>query len=172
MRPSVDVPADPLGADLDEGVSDRIRARLPRIDAGRFSLLLIDRESGRAKRVRFDAVTLENILRADVKFVSPLAGALRDAVLTAAKELWPELQPYRPPKRLEPQPRREFDPEISDRYDSQGRFIARWRRRRGDAQALTEYAVILALVVIVAVIALVFIGGQVSTALQDIGESI
>jgi Flp pilus assembly pilin Flp len=47
------------------------------------------------------------------------------------------------------------------------------RHRRGESgQGLTEYALILTLIVIVAIIALVFIGGQVSQVLSDVGHSV
>ncbi|HEY7524918.1 MAG TPA: hypothetical protein VH813_00775 [Candidatus Limnocylindrales bacterium] len=48
--------------------------------------------------------------------------------------------------------------------------IAVIRRQRG--QGLAEYALILALVAIVAIIALFFLGNQVSQALSDVGNSI
>ena len=41
-----------------------------------------------------------------------------------------------------------------------------------DGQGLTEYALILALVAIVAIIALLFLGGQVSSILSDVGNSV
>jgi Flp pilus assembly pilin Flp len=45
-------------------------------------------------------------------------------------------------------------------------------RRSEQGQGLTEYALILTLIVIVAIIALVFIGGQVSQVLSDVGHSV
>jgi Flp pilus assembly pilin Flp len=39
-------------------------------------------------------------------------------------------------------------------------------------QGLAEYALLLALIAIVAVIALLFLGGQVSTVLSSVGDSI
>ena len=39
-------------------------------------------------------------------------------------------------------------------------------------QGLTEYALILTLVVIVAIIALVFLGGKVSEVLSNVGDSV
>jgi pilus assembly protein Flp/PilA len=44
--------------------------------------------------------------------------------------------------------------------------------RREGGQGLAEYALILALVAIVAIIALFFLGNQVSQALSDVGNSI
>ena len=39
-------------------------------------------------------------------------------------------------------------------------------------QGLAEYALILALIAMVAIIALLFLGGQVSTILSDVGNSV
>jgi pilus assembly protein Flp/PilA len=44
--------------------------------------------------------------------------------------------------------------------------------RREDGQGLAEYALILALIAIVAIIALIFRGGQVSTILSTVGNSV
>ena len=45
-------------------------------------------------------------------------------------------------------------------------------RRDEDGQGLAEYALILALIAIVAIIALIFHGGQVSTILSTVGNSV
>lgn len=45
-------------------------------------------------------------------------------------------------------------------------------RTREDGQGLAEYALILALIAIVAIIAVLFLGGQISDAFSMIGESI
>jgi pilus assembly protein Flp/PilA len=45
-------------------------------------------------------------------------------------------------------------------------------RRDDEGQGLAEYALILALIAIVAILALVFLGNQVSTILSTIGTSI
>ena len=39
-------------------------------------------------------------------------------------------------------------------------------------QGLAEYALILALIAIVAILALLFLGGQISTILSDVGNSV
>ena len=44
--------------------------------------------------------------------------------------------------------------------------------RRDDGQGLAEYALILALIAIVAIAALFYLGGQVSTILSNVGDSI
>ena len=41
-----------------------------------------------------------------------------------------------------------------------------------EGQGLAEYALILALITIVAIVALIFLGGQVSTILSTVGNSV
>lgn len=43
---------------------------------------------------------------------------------------------------------------------------------RADGQGLAEYALILGLIAMVAIIALMFMGGQVSKILSDVGASV
>jgi pilus assembly protein Flp/PilA len=43
---------------------------------------------------------------------------------------------------------------------------------REDGQGLAEYALILVLIAIVAIVALIFLGGQVSTILSTVGSSV
>ena len=50
-------------------------------------------------------------------------------------------------------------------------FIASLRRD-DEGQGLAEYALILALIAIVAILALIFLGNQVSTILSKVGSSI
>jgi len=50
------------------------------------------------------------------------------------------------------------------------RFLARLEREEG--QGLAEYALILALIAILAIVALIFLGGQISTVLSTVGSSI
>ena len=45
-------------------------------------------------------------------------------------------------------------------------------RRDSDGQGLAEYALILALIAMVAVLALIFMGGQVQTMLSKVGASV
>jgi pilus assembly protein Flp/PilA len=52
----------------------------------------------------------------------------------------------------------------------QGRFVERLRDEQG--QGLAEYALILVLIAIVAILALVFIGGNLSTILSKVGTSV
>ena len=51
------------------------------------------------------------------------------------------------------------------------KFLAAVRRDE-DGQGLAEYALILALIAIVAIDALIFLGGQVSTILSKVGSSV
>ena len=45
-------------------------------------------------------------------------------------------------------------------------------RRDEDGQGLAEYALILALIAIMAMVALIFLGGQVSSILSNVGNSV
>ena len=49
-------------------------------------------------------------------------------------------------------------------------FLAALRREEG--QGLAEYALILALIAIVAILALIFLGGQISKILSTVGSSV
>jgi pilus assembly protein Flp/PilA len=50
-------------------------------------------------------------------------------------------------------------------------FLASLRRDE-EGQGLAEYALILALIAIVAIAALIFLGGQISTILSGVGSSV
>jgi pilus assembly protein Flp/PilA len=45
-------------------------------------------------------------------------------------------------------------------------------RRDEEGQGLAEYALILALIAIVAILALIFLGGQISGILSNVGQSV
>jgi pilus assembly protein Flp/PilA len=47
-----------------------------------------------------------------------------------------------------------------------------WLHRDEDGQGLAEYALILALIAIVVIIALQFLGGQIKTILSTVGNSV
>lgn len=53
-------------------------------------------------------------------------------------------------------------------------LLARFLRLRADqsGQGLAEYALILVLIAMVAVVALIFLGGQLSTILSNVGNSV
>ncbi len=50
--------------------------------------------------------------------------------------------------------------------------LSQWLSRNEDGQGLAEYALILALIAIVAIISLLFLGGQVSNILSQVGTSV
>ena len=52
------------------------------------------------------------------------------------------------------------------------RFLPALLCRTEEGQGLAEYALILALIAVVAIVALLFLGGQVSTILSDVGNSV
>jgi pilus assembly protein Flp/PilA len=51
-------------------------------------------------------------------------------------------------------------------------IISRIIRTDEEGQGLAEYALILSLIALVAIIALIFLGGQVSTILDTVGKSV
>jgi len=52
------------------------------------------------------------------------------------------------------------------------KFLARFRQSDEDGQGLAEYALILALIAIVAIVALLYMGNQVSDKLSVIGSTL
>ena len=52
------------------------------------------------------------------------------------------------------------------------RIVSEFISRNEEGQGLAEYALILALIAIVAVLALLFLGNQVSDILHNVGDSI
>jgi Flp pilus assembly pilin Flp len=128
--------------------------------------MLIDETTGKATRVDFRPLPLEMILRSRRRDAPLLLGYLVESLLIAAQKLVPDFAPF--PRREPPQPRREFDP-MSE--DLERRAFPVWRRKRG-GQGLAEYALILVLIAIVAIVALQFLGSQINAVLSRIGESI
>jgi pilus assembly protein Flp/PilA len=51
-------------------------------------------------------------------------------------------------------------------------IISDWLTRQEEGQGLAEYALILALIAVVAIVALLFLGGNISTVLSDVGNSV
>jgi pilus assembly protein Flp/PilA len=47
-----------------------------------------------------------------------------------------------------------------------------WLHRDEEGQGLAEYALILALIAILAIVALIFLGGKISTTLSIVGNSL
>jgi pilus assembly protein Flp/PilA len=50
--------------------------------------------------------------------------------------------------------------------------IVTWLHRDEEGQGLAEYALILALIAVLAIVALLFLGGRINTVLSTIGNSI
>jgi Flp pilus assembly pilin Flp len=61
---------------------------------------------------------------------------------------------------------------ILTRPQQEPAMVERERRPADGGQTLAEYALILALIAILAVLALLFLGGQINTLLSDVGNSI
>ena len=51
-------------------------------------------------------------------------------------------------------------------------LISTWLRTNEDGQGLAEYALILALIAVAAIVALLFLGSQISTVLSTVGDSV
>jgi len=51
-------------------------------------------------------------------------------------------------------------------------LISTWLRTNEDGQGLAEYALILALIAVAAIVALLFLGNQISTVLSTVGDSV
>jgi Flp pilus assembly pilin Flp len=130
--------------------------------------MLIDETTGKATRVDFRPLPLEMILRSRRRDAPLLLGYLVESLLIAAQKIVPDFAPF--PRREPPKPieRREFDPMSGD---LERRTFPVWRRSRG-GQGLAEYALILGLIAIVAIVALQFLGSQVNALLSRIGESV
>ena len=131
-------------------------------------MLLIDNQTGKATRVNFAPMTLEAILRSVRRDRPLLLGYLLEQLHTAALKLWPELGPLpeRPP--LNPSPA--IEPREGQEMTPQP-WRPPWRRNR-EAQSLVEYSLVVALIAIVAIVALAFIGSQISGMLTNLGNSI
>ena len=52
------------------------------------------------------------------------------------------------------------------------RYLSAWLSQRPEGQGLAEYALILSLIAIVAIAALLFLGGEVSSILSQVGSSV
>jgi pilus assembly protein Flp/PilA len=51
-------------------------------------------------------------------------------------------------------------------------WIVAWMHRDEEGQGLAEYALILALIAILAIVSLAFLGGRISTILSTVGNSV
>lgn len=157
------------------GVSrDTIEARLPKSKPGAFTLLLIDNRSKRATRVDVRPMTVEAILRAGGDKPSLLSAFLRAALVNAALKIDPDFEVVDATAPLERA--HLLDRRRSEKPAEKPR-LPNWMRRRDDGwedhgQGLAEYALVIALIAIIAIIGLLFLGSQVSTTLSIVGESL
>jgi Flp pilus assembly pilin Flp len=128
-----------------------------------------DRLTGRIAVVDVGPFTLEGILRSSARQHRIVLGHLRESLTQALVTLKPNFRPllsdHQQPIVLDPWP-----------VDSP-HWVPRWRRfaeRREDkqGQGLTEYALILALIVIVSIVVLAFLGQTISTFLSQAAETI
>jgi Flp pilus assembly pilin Flp len=143
--------------------------RIPERDAGRFALLLLDEQTGKAAFVDVAPMTLEAILRGRARDRVLLRGWLIENIFRALSAIAPDVAPRPPRKILTDYP---IELTLERRTDNHGRFIPRWRRSHEEGQGLAEYALIIALIAVIAVVALLFLGTQISDLLNRVGESI
>jgi Flp pilus assembly pilin Flp len=130
--------------------------------------MIKDTQTGRLRQVSFGPFSLEAILRSSHRD-RPMIGALIvEALVVETRELDPA---FAPAERRAPEPRMTVVLEHESQERPKG-WLPAWRRRRDDGQGLAEYALVLALIAIVAIVGLLYIGAQVSAALSDIGNSI
>ena len=119
--------------------------------------------TGKATRVDVRPLTVEGILRTNRRDRPLLVGYLLGQLLEAAGRLWPEFVPERTALSAYPITLKEEEgPSVP--------FVPRWRRSRG--QSLVEYALILALIAVVAIVVLTALGGQIANFLSTVGQSI
>lgn len=108
------------------GNGSPVRAKGPRYESGRFSLLLIDNETKKAARVNVQPLRLDMMLQSNRRDRPLLIGYLLAQILEAARKLYPEFSPEpveRPPIKSYPVlPRTVEGPSVP--------FLPRWRRRR------------------------------------------
>ena len=131
--------------------------------------MIKDTETGRLRQVSFGPFSLESILRSSHRDRPMIGGLIVEALVTEARELDPAFAPTE--RRRAPDPRMtvRLDRDTPERPKG---WLPAWRRRRGDGQGLAEYALVLALIAVIAVMAILWIGSQLSTALSDVGNSI
>jgi len=92
-----------------------------------------------------------------------MMGYLLLSLTDAAHRLWPAFVVERPEIQGPGLAARSEAPEVAP-------FIPTWRRDRG--QTLAEYALILALIAVIAIVSLIFLGNAITAALSEIGASI
>jgi Flp pilus assembly pilin Flp len=123
--------------------------------------------SGKATRVNIKPLTVEGMMRTSRRDRPLLIGFLLNALIEAGQKLWPEFAPL--PTLTSPSlPQRPQEQHPDAAHDGR----PRWRRRRDDGQGLAEYALILALVAVIAIVALLFLGNTITGVLSQLGNSI
>jgi Flp pilus assembly pilin Flp len=162
-------------ADDEPRVSSALAARLSDIKSqrvpSRVELVMRDTRTGAELVVDVWPTTLEIILKSAPRHQRMFVGAIFDALHRSVRELIPDFTPAERRKPLMAQQ------ELLGDMPAAIPWRPRWRRRadltEDDAgQGLAEYALILTLVAIVAIVALLFLGGTVSELLSSIGQSI
>jgi Flp pilus assembly pilin Flp len=130
-----------------------------------------DTRTGSEITLDFWPTTLEHMLKSDPRHQRVFLGAIFDALHRTVRELIPTFAPAERRKPLMAQR------ELVGDMPAAVPWRPRWRRRadltEDDAgQGLAEYALILALIAVVAIVVLLFLGGTVSELLSSIGQSI
>ncbi len=128
-----------------------------------------DRQTGESVPVDFGPATLETILRSPAREHRLVLGHLRESLARAVSSLWPEFRPL-PLDEPEPIVLDEWPVEAVGWTPRWRRFKERWEDRTG--QGLVEYSLILALIVIVSIVVVAFLGQTVSAIISNVGESI
>jgi pilus assembly protein Flp/PilA len=133
-------------------------------------MLLKDTSTGTLRQVNLGPFSLEAILRSPRRDRPMIGGLIVEALTAEACEMAPDFAPVERRHLDEPRMTVVLEQAIPARPKG---WLPAWRRRRSDnGQGLVEYALVLALIAVIAVIALIYIGTQVSAALSDVGNSI
>jgi pilus assembly protein Flp/PilA len=133
-------------------------------------MLVKDRDTGKLREVNLGPFSLESILRSSRRDRPMIGSLIVEAIVTELQTLAPDFMPAERRRLDEPKLTVVLDHEMPARPKG---WLPAWRRRRSDnGQGLVEYALVLALIAVIAVIALIYIGTQVSAALSDVGNSI
>jgi pilus assembly protein Flp/PilA len=130
-----------------------------------------DTRTGAEMTIDFWPTTIEIILKSAPRHQRMFLGAIFDALHRTVRELVPDFAPAERRKPLTAQH------ELLGDMPAAVPWRPRWRRRadltEDDAgQGLVEYALILALVAVVAIVVLLFLGQQVSSILSTLAESV
>ena len=109
-------------------------------------------------------LTVEGMLRTSRRDRPLLLGYLLASLIETAKKLWPDFVEERRELSSFPiETKAEEGPSVP--------FKPAWRRHR-EGQGLAEYALILALIAVVAIVSLMVLGDQIAGFLSQVGSSI